>query len=317
MKSMKRSYRPIVFATMLIALGVAFYVSAGGGMATLLNTAPRLHYSTPSSQSGYELKQIQRIEDIGYSFILQSDWLPKIIPPTDSRNQEYEPCDAFQVTAEASTGSRWQLQWDVEKNWRFPNLGQEKYLFVTLPHAYPASYRYVDILLRDKKGRTARWRLTGLQRLKQVITPPEKPNRVFQHQGATVTAHAKWKYWIKHPNVPWLGDFLLTAVAKPAPGVRWEVHYIGTNFQWMSPEKPPLKGSEQTILTVPLSTKPNGGFGTVGPVPYPPDNQYVQIVGKLLKFTKLKSGNGESIKTTPFVLTVPVTDSGPVDKNLG
>jgi hypothetical protein len=74
-----------------------------------------------------------------------------------------------------------------------------------------------------------------------------------------------------------------------------------------------LNGTESAGVISKVTSGRSGGFGSVGPVPYPQDNRYVRIVGKLLKFNKSDKGQETLAQNIPLIFTVPVVDKGPYD----
>jgi len=295
------------------------FVSARGGVAAMLNLAPHLHGSTPARQNGYELKHIFRYDHDfgGFALVLEPDWFPTEKPSPSGLLPDYNPPDAFRIIARSSTGTQWLLSWHLRdtKSWPAEGVEPGRYLFVGLPRGYPTGYRYMDVTLRDTKGRTARWRLNRLQAMRHAIAPPVQTVNIIRHQGVTIEASAVWSYSNSRADIAWRTESRIRAYAAPQPGIRWELVEGGSNSEWESHGVRIFTGNERgSVLKSIPAKKSDGGSVSVGETHFPPDNRYCRMWAQLLKYEKTNYGAERLVETVPLVFTIPIADLGPLEK---
>ncbi len=103
----------------------------------------------------------------------------------------------FSVTAQTSLGDALALPWKMTEAPPDYNRADhtitpgDSYILAVVPAGYPNACRYIDVTVSDNKGHTARWRITRLPRMKQILPPPVVVQNVITTHGITVTADAR------------------------------------------------------------------------------------------------------------------------------
>jgi hypothetical protein len=224
--SLNRRGKLILAAALLISAGVAIH--RRGGLFEVLRLAPDRDASTLASQQGYTLVDLVRKNSDGnfnYPISVLSDTsygvlhgitlcpsgltaLPQetvaglwIQPPRDFPvpasaqsyadyqdvnydNKEFEAAIGLHVTGKTPDGKIFGLRWEYFAGMSRP------LLFVPIPCGYPASLKYLDVLVTDNKMRLARWRIDHLPAAEHVLAGSPQIVDHFEHGGASITAEA-------------------------------------------------------------------------------------------------------------------------------
>lgn len=256
--------RLLLLALLLLAFAAAWYVTTRGGWVNALRLPPTLDASTPRSQNGWTLEDIQlpgqqqkqygqafvgfRYEGVnaevgfGPGYVDTADafglWLTP--PPgdltagTSSGPKSSPPKDPFAASARLSTGDSLTLPCQVCSSTDYVPPGEtvRPFVFVTLPTGYPDACRFVEFTLSDRHGHTAHWRVSRLPRMRHVIAPPVKVTDTVTDtvtkNGVTMSAHA-W-YWSSHPR-----SSMIQAILRPILPInshQWDVVTLKQERDW-------------------------------------------------------------------------------------
>jgi hypothetical protein len=249
-----------------VAAGVfGGYLLSHGGWANTFHLPPVLDESTPRSQNGFVLLDIQlpghRQDQYGQAFTgfqygrvddRPGDWtaetdtadafglwiqpppLPKsLASPSDIDSQSSVFGKAFSVTARLSTGDLLPLGWHLrdETNWRLPSEKPAKrLLFVILPSGYSGECRSVEFTVADQSGHSAHWLFSRLPQMCHAVPPPPHSTTTVTENGVMMSAQA----WHPSPGQP-MGEinYLLRPVL-PANSHQWDVLVTEQSREWES-----------------------------------------------------------------------------------
>ena len=251
--------RLALFALLLVGTA-AWYVHSRGGWVNALRLPPVLDASTPAAQSGFTLLDVQlperqqtkygqpfagfRYEDVEYQNSYGSDavdradafgiWLnlpPDSLPDDSDRDSISSASDKdFSVTARLSTGETLPLEWHLRNQGGVstPDEAVQPLVLVSLPSGYADTCRFVDFTAADKHGRSARWRITRLPRMRHAVPPPPAVTETFNRDGITLSAHA-WHSAAGRPDG--LVSYLLHP-SLPPNSHQWDVVTTGQEREW-------------------------------------------------------------------------------------
>ncbi len=310
---MKRSKtaRFLVLSTLLALLPVIFTQ-----WRNFFPAPPQL--ASPSSNSGFVLHKIREQKDYPlapYVVVLTPPWLPTV-SRDENRIAFYAPEDAFRVTAIASTGTRWNLGWHVADKREDPDLPDRQLLLFHLPRIYPTMYEWLDIEIQNKRGATAKWRLTGLSKGVHTAPSPQELNPAYADDGLFIHAHAQAIKANYKPWVPVQGSAGFYPVARPDAGHYWKIGLIDQDLEWAerrvgwgqklsatywvtAPETPAASPSYAK------SRARGGGLGLS--IPYPPDNRFARLTLRVEKYASAGDSGGTLVSSRVIELTCPIT----------
>ncbi len=252
--------RLLLLALLLLALGATWYITTRGGWVNALRLPPVLDASTPRSQNGWTLEDIQRpgphqngngqpfagfrYENVTSEYSLDPRvtdtadafglWLtppPGSLTAGISGSNPSDPAhDPFVASARLSNGETLTLLWKVctATDYVPPGETVHTFVFVTLPTGYPNSCRFVDFTLSDRSGHTAHWRVTRLPRMRHAIAPPVKVTDTVTKNGVTMSAHA-WS-WPFAPQGRRTQAILRPVL--PAHSHQWDVAVLRQEMEW-------------------------------------------------------------------------------------
>ncbi|MGI4790268.1 MAG: hypothetical protein ACRYFS_15630 [Janthinobacterium lividum] len=238
------------------------YVFSRGGWDNVLQRAPSLDASTPRSQNGFLLLDIQRprqwedqygrtfsgfqykgVDYLGSSWSEKTDredafgiWvkppsLPDSFDNNDIDSQQSTFGKAFSVTARLSTGDVLPLDWHLrtQKDIRLPtNDPAMRLLFISLPTGYSSECRSVDIAVADQGGHTAHWLFSHLPRMRHVVPAPSHPVSTITKDGISLSVKA-WHPQAGQPNG--LISYILHPVLPP-DSHQWDIVTTEQSREW-------------------------------------------------------------------------------------
>lgn len=206
----------------LLAAAAAWYVTASGGWVNALHLPPVLDASTPRSQNGFTLLDVQlpgqqydrngrvfagfQYEDVDYQSSYGTEAVDRadafglwLKPPPDSlmNGNEMDSAvstfgKALSVTARLSTGEIIPLDWHLRNqgDWLPPGEAAKRLVFITLPSGYSDACRFVDFTISDQSGHSAHWRVAHLPRMRHAVPPPSSFTDTIITDNITVSARA-------------------------------------------------------------------------------------------------------------------------------
>ncbi len=158
---------------------------------------------------------------------------PNAIQPSSCADSRYNGCrDALAVSARTSAGHAFPLEWRtaIVAN----GGGGLSYLLAIVPAGYPNTVRWVDVMVDDKHGNVATWRILHLPPMQHVLAPPVTPQTTFHQGNITVTART---YRGTDPNGNGYGPMILcdlTGTITNAPN-SWELGPLSLTREWETP----------------------------------------------------------------------------------
>ena len=208
---------------LLLVGAAAWYVMARGGWVNALGLPPVLDASTPHTQGGFSLLDVQlpgqQKTRYGQAFAgfqfqgidFQKDYGPEAVDTADAVGLWIKPPSlpdglpaggsidsqlntlgkAFLVTARLSTGDVLPLEWHLRSTTDWPTgTLVKRLLFVTLPSGYSDACQFVDFTISDQGGHSARWRIARLPRMHHAVPPPSAFTDTITRDGVAVSARA-------------------------------------------------------------------------------------------------------------------------------
>lgn len=305
-----KTARFLLLATLLALVPVVFtqwhnYVPA----------PPRL--ASPSSSNGFVLHKIREVKYVPgiYAVVLSPPWFPNV---TKDKNgiASYLPEDAFRVAAVASTGTRWNLGWHIEDNREDPDLPAKQLLVTNIPKIYPAMYDWFDIEIQNKRGATAKWRLTGLSKGAHTVASPQELNPTYAADGLFIYVNAQALKASSKPWVPVQGIAGFYGVARPDSAHYWKIGLVDYGLEWEARrsgrEENSNGGYAQTVQETPaasLSYVTSRGFygGLLLSIPYPSDNRYAHFTLRVEKYASSGDSGGTLVSSRNIELACPLS----------
>ena len=252
--------RLALLALVLLALGVGGYITTHGGWVNALRLPPVLDASTPRSQNGWTLEDIQlpgpfqRGEGLAASgFLYQgAEYRPQensdhgdtadafglwLTPPpgemtagspNDATGNPQQ--DPFFALAQLSTGETLPLIWHYisRTNWQQPLENADGYVFLSLPTGYSDSCRFVDITVSDRHNHAAHWHFSRLPRMRHAVPPPAKARETVTQNGITMTAKA----WHEPGGLGNRNLGILLRPMLPPQSHQWEILVTRQEREW-------------------------------------------------------------------------------------
>lgn len=221
---------------LLLAGAATWYVAARGGWVNALHLPPVLDASTPRSQNGFTLEDIQTPEDDGRSNNDSGDAAVLLIRPSAFPNlpTHYQTSEGvfvygssfdtrsipIQASAQTSNGDVTPLNWKI-----IGTQAEPQFYRVEVPGGYSSECRYITVTLVPGNGPFPRWRITRLPNMRHAIPDAPQVTDSVMKAGITTTA------------VAWRGRhriFLRVRPILPPNSHQWE---LATNDQWSEWEK--------------------------------------------------------------------------------
>ena len=299
---------------LLPAGGAAWYVAARGGWANIQNLPPLLDASTPRTQNGFTLLDIQRPGQIQGRFAkvnYPANTDPNVIDTADAFGLWIKPPSfpdnllsgavdsetsrfgkALSVTARLSTGETLPLVWHLrDDEWPPPGQASQRLLFVALPSGYSDACRFVDFTIADQSGHAAHWRVTQIPRMRHAIPRPAIFTTTITQDGITMSAQA----WHDQPGqINGQVNYLLRPML-PQNSHQWEIVKTDEWQEWepfayeghiplSEHSGTPILGRNGVFKAI-LESRYGGGFyNFAGGDPYPEVNHFLRLTCALQQF---------------------------------
>ena len=312
----QRPSRHFALLALLLIGAAAWYVTARGGWGNVLQLPPILDASTPRTQNGFTLLDIQRPVQwqggygswvsagfrhegaeyraiSGPSAIDTADafglWIKPVAFPvsrfgSDIDSRSSMSAGAFSAAARLSTGETLPLEWHLRGV-------EHRLLLVTLPSGYSADCRFVDFTITDRSGHVAHWRITRLPRMRHAVPPPSAFTDTVTASGITMSVRA-WHgsggqvggliSYVLHPALPpnshqW--DVLTTEQAR-----EWEPFSYDGHVRIYETSGTPILG-RNGVFDTDFERWYGGGIrGFVGTDYYPRMTRSLRLVCALRQF---------------------------------
>ncbi len=295
--ALRRPRGRILLAAVILAAVTGWYVTTRGGWVNALRLPPTLDASTPRSQNGWTLEDVQlpaytqdknqqtvsgfSLGRASYSNVIldgadRADafgiWLTS---PHEDRAADSQKPNLFSASARLSNGESLRLGWLV-RHWK----SGQALVFVGLPTGYSPACRFAEITLSDRHGHTACWRFSRLPRMQQAIPSPVTAVTSVTQNGITVSAQA----W----NVPTgVCGYRFTSTVPPNSH-QWEMVVTRREYIW----EPFGYTGEAGFHPLPTKINPNNkapGASTVydGYTDfnyYPRTNRFLQMTAEMHQF---------------------------------
>jgi hypothetical protein len=316
---------PLRFALLglLLAGGAAWYVAMRGGWANILALPPLLDASTPRTQNGFTLLDVQRpgrIQDrnghvfagfisknIEYQAVYGSDAIDTadafglwIKPPSFPDNRSSGNVDSessyfsksLSGTARLSTGETIPLGWHLrDDEWQPPGQAPQRLLFVALPSGYSDASRFVDFTVADQSGHAAHWRIARLPQMCYTVPPPATLTSTITQDGITMSAQA----WHDQPSqINGTVSYIFRPLLPPNSH-QWDVVTTGLWHEWepynydghikvYETSGQPILGRNGVFSTEFERWYGGGIHDLAGTDPYPDTNHFLRLTCELRQF---------------------------------
>ncbi len=238
---------------LLLAGAAAWYVTARGGWVNALHLPPVLDASTPRSQGGYVLSDLQfpsgKTPAAAYLLIKPPD-LPEydnMVTDLQDGTYEYRPREGsirpiVQATGQTAGGDVTPLPWTLIGDETHPH-----FVRVEIPGGYSNDSRFIDVTLVTSSGPFPRWRIMRLPNMRRIIPNTPQITDSMTANGVTTTARA----WRSRHRI-----YLQTCPILPPNSHQWE---IATNNLWPEWEKFDQPHGQDPIIRMPILGR-NGAF---------------------------------------------------------
>ena len=283
---------------LLLAGAATWYVAARGGWVNALHLPPVLDASTPRSQNGFTLEDIQTPEDDGRSNDGRSNddsgdaavllIRPSAFPNLPTHYQTSEGVFVYgssfdtrsipiQASAQTSNGDVTPLNWKI-----IGTQAEPQFYRVEVPGGYSSECRYITVTLVPGNGPFPRWRITRLPNMRHAIPDAPQVTDSVMKAGITTTA------------VAWRGRhriFLRVRPILPPNSHQWDFAANDRWSEWESHDRrradgattwPPIlsRGGVFTRQDTTASGIPSMDF----PAPYRSASRYVRADCELRQF---------------------------------
>lgn len=170
-------------------------------------------------------------------------------------------------------------------------------LRVAVPCGYPSSVKWLELRLRDGKGRTARYRIHGLPPSQRRIQPPVQVVAQHQVEGATLSAqmvpippgraditrdHLIFHQAGGRENL--LLRFRLDGLLPETSSREWELHLLDCYPEWDSPHPQPLARFVQPVSPSAYGRQPSFSIACAVWQPYPALSRYYGVRAQLREY---------------------------------
>ena len=320
----------LALLTFLLAAAAAWYVTASGGWVNALHLPPVLDASTPRSQNGFILEDIQTpgADDSGDAAVLLIR--PAVFPKTTTHYQNSDGIYLYgsnfdsrvpplQASVQTAAGDVTPLNWKI-----IGTQAEPQFYRIEVPGGYSNECRYIDVTLVPNTGPFPRWRITRLPKMRRVIPDAPAITSSLTRSGITTTAQAwRSRHWI----------FLQVRPILPPNSHQWELARNEHWSEWETFNQPHRQGS---AIGMPIvgrrgvftreDVSYHGALTADLVAPYRSASQDVRMDCTLLQFetydeqvtfhnltVKADPSNPRDspLKTYAFVLTRPVTLTTP------
>ena len=326
----QRPWRRFTLVALLLVGAAVWYVTARGGWVNALHLPPVLDASTPRSQNGFTLEDIQTsgAEDSGDAAILLIR--PPVFPKTTMYYQTFDGSYLYgsnfdskvpplQASVQTAAGDVTPLNWKI-----IGTHAEPQFYRVEVPGGYSNDCRYITVTLAPNTGPFPRWRITRLPKMRLVIPDAPAITSSLTRSGITTTAQAwRSRHWI----------YLQVRPILPPTSHQWE---LARNERWSEWEMFNQRHGRGTAIGMPIVGRKGvftredvsyrGALTTDLSAPYRSASRYVRADCTLRQFetydeqvtfhnltVKAAPSNPRDspLKTYAFVLSRPVTLTTP------